>query len=144
MATPNIIEHDAAHCYSVVVTSDDIDGLGHANNVRYLQWLEDAAWSHSVALGIDLSCFNELDRAMAARRHTLDYIAPCFEGDDIEVRTWIASNDMRVSMERRYQIVRPSDEVLLLSASTIWVCIAMSSGRPKRMPEKFKDCYKVT
>jgi acyl-CoA thioester hydrolase len=130
--------------HKVVVQPDDIDALNHANNVSYLHWLEDAAWAHSVALGVDMEVFRSLDRAMVARRHTLEDIAPCFENDSLIVATWIASNDQRLSMERRYQIVRESDGLTVLRGSTQWVCVALGSGKPKRMPPLYREAYVVT
>lgn len=137
---------DCAQAFQLAVTvkADEIDALNHANNVSYLHWLEDAAWAHSVALGIDMDVFRALDRAMVAKRHTLDYIAPCFEGEALIVATWISSNDQRLSMERCYQVVRVSDGMTVLRGSTLWVCVALSSGKPKRMPPEFKSAYQLT
>ena len=39
----------------IVVQSEDIDGLGHANNAVYVSWLERCAWRHSQHLGLDLA-----------------------------------------------------------------------------------------
>ena len=38
----------------LAVGSEDIDGLGHANNAVYATWLERRAWLHSPFLGPDL------------------------------------------------------------------------------------------
>lgn len=133
-----------AYRHAVVVEASDIDALNHANNVSYLRWLEGAAWAHSVALGIDMAVFREHDRAMVAKRHTLEYIAPCFENERLVVATWIASNDQRLSMERHYQIVRESDGMTLLRGTTLWVCVALSSGKARRMPALFREAYAVT
>ncbi len=61
----------------VTAEQEQLDGLGHVNNVSYLRWLEEAAWAHSNALGIGLAEFKSLDRAMVARRHELDYLIAC-------------------------------------------------------------------
>jgi len=37
--------------YRHLVTAEEIDGLGHVNNVIYLKWLQDAAVAHSTANG---------------------------------------------------------------------------------------------
>ena len=52
------------------VGSEDIDGLGHANNAVYVSWLERCAWRHSQSLGLDLSEYRRLDRAMAMKSTT--------------------------------------------------------------------------
>jgi len=39
--------------------------------------------------------------------------------------------------------VRKSDGATLLRARTTFVCIELSTGRPKRMPEAFIEGYRV-
>ncbi|PAU55927.1 acyl-CoA thioesterase [Pseudomonas indica] len=123
------------------VETDDIDGLGHANNAVYVSWLERCAWRHSQSLGLDLSEYRRLDRAMAVVRHEIDYLAAAYEGDELQLATWIVESDQRVKMQRRFQLVRPADAATLLRASTTFVCIELSSGKPKRMPVEFVEGY---
>lgn len=123
------------------VADDEIDGLNHTNNVEYLRWLERAAWAHSASLGLDLDAYRRLDRAMVAHRHEIDYLAPSFAGDDLIIGTWITATDHKLRMERRYQIIRRIDDTTVLRARTDWVCCAISSGKPQRMPTAFVDGY---
>lgn len=125
----------------VTAEQEQLDGLGHVNNVSYLRWLEEAAWAHSKALGIGLAEFKRLDRAMVARRHELDYLIACELGDELLVGTWITTNDRKLSMERAYQIVRATDNKTMFTGLTRWVCVALSSGKPKRMPPEFIAAY---
>lgn len=125
----------------LLVAADDIDGLGHANNAVYVSWLERCAWRHSQQLGLDLSEYRRLDRAMAVVRHEIDYLASAYENDELVLATWIVDWDRRLKMTRRFQLRRPSDGVTLLRAQTTFVCIELSSGRPKRMPNEFIDGY---
>ncbi len=46
-------------------------------------------------------------------------------------------------MTRRFQLMRPSDGATLLRAQTTFVCIELSSGKPKRMPAEFIEGYGV-
>ena len=133
LATPFVID--------IRVEADDIDGLGHANNAVYVSWLERCAWRHSQSLGLDLSEYRRLDRAMAVVRHEIDYLAAAYEGDELQLATWIVESDQRVKMQRRFQLVRPADAATLLRASTTFVCIELSSGKPKRMPVEFVEGY---
>ena len=59
----------------VQVLPEQIDVLGHVNNVVYLQWVEQVAWQHSQQLGLDLAAYQRLDAAMVAREHQLVYKA---------------------------------------------------------------------
>ncbi|MDH1010507.1 acyl-CoA thioesterase [Pseudomonas nicosulfuronedens] len=125
----------------IEVKSEDIDGLGHANNAVYVSWLERCAWRHSQSLGLDLAEYRRLDRAMAVVRHEVDYLAAAYEGEQLQLATWIVQSDQRLKMTRHFQLVRPADALTLLRAQTTFVCIELSSGRPKRMPVEFIEGY---
>lgn len=125
----------------IVVQSEDIDGLGHANNAVYVSWLERCAWRHSQSLGLDLAEYRRLDRAMAVLRHEIDYLASAYEDDQLQLATWIVESDQRLKMTRHFQLKRPADDLTLLRAQTTFVCIELSSGKPKRMPAEFVEGY---
>ena len=125
----------------ITVNCDDIDGLGHANNAVYVSWLERCAWRHSQYLGLDLSEYRRLDRAMAVVRHEIDYLAAGYENEELQLATWIIASDHRLKMTRHFQLRRPADGTTLLRARTTFVCIELSSGRPKRMPAEFVEGY---
>ena len=125
----------------IVVQSEDIDGLGHANNAVYVSWLERCAWRHSQSLGLDLAEYRRLDRAMAVLRHEIDYLASAYEGDQMQLATWIVESDQRLKMTRHFQLKRPADDLTLLRAQTTFVCIELSTGKPKRMPAEFVEGY---
>ncbi len=124
------------------VSAADLDGFRHVNNVVYLQWLERVAWAHSEALGLGFAAYEQLGCGCVARRHELDYRAPCFEGDELAVATWVAENDGRLSMWRAYQIIRLQDRRTVLTGRTHWVCVDMQSGKPRRMPPEFVNGYR--
>lgn len=125
----------------IVVQPEDIDGLGHANNAVYVSWLERCAWRHSQSLGLDLAEYRRLDRAMAVVRHEVDYLASAYEGDQLQLATWIVESDQRLKMTRHFQLRRPADDLTLLRAQTTFVCIELSTGKPKRMPVEFVEGY---
>lgn len=120
------------------ISANDVDRFGHTNNVVYLSLLERVAWSHSESLGLDFDAYEKLGAGCVARRHELDYLAPTFAGEQLWLATWVHENDFRLSMWRRYQIVRASDRKTVLRGQTQWVCVDMKSGRPKRMPAEFQ------
>ena len=125
----------------IQVKAEDIDGLGHANNAVYVSWLERCAWRHSQSLGLDLAEYRRLDRAMAVVRHEVDYLAAAYEGEELQLGTWIVESDQRLKMTRHFQLVRPADALTLLRAQTTFVCIELSTGKPKRMPAEFIEGY---
>jgi acyl-CoA thioester hydrolase len=119
----------------------DIDGLNHTNNAVYVRWCEQVGWAHSEALGLGLVDYQRLDRAMAIRRGEYDYLLPTFEGEELTLATWLVNGDGKLAMERRFQLVRNSDGATVLRGRWDLVCIDLSSGRPRRMPQEFLDAY---
>ncbi|MCW8126244.1 acyl-CoA thioesterase [Microbulbifer halophilus] len=129
------------YVWRVTVQPEHVDGLHHANNAEYVRWCERSAWNHSVELGLDVTNYQGLDRGMAIRHAEYDYILAAREGDELLFGTWLTKVDGRLNMTRQFQVFRAVDEALLLSARWQMVCIELSSGRPKRMPQIFKDIY---
>lgn len=131
------------HIVTLCVDDKAIDRFNHVNNAAYVHWLEDAAWSHTEALELPWELHQKRDRSFVAHRTELDYLAAGFKGDELEVATWVVDNDRRLTLERAYQIYRPSDGTTLLRAKTRWVCVELSTGKPKRMPKAFVDGYVI-
>ena len=122
----------------------DIDGLEHTNNAVYVKWCERVAWAHSGSLGLDLACYQQLDRAMVITRSEFDYLRASKLGDNIAVATWITDCDQRLTMERHFQVVRLGDGITLLRARMEFACVELSSGKPRRLPAEFLDGYGVS
>ena len=125
----------------IEVGPEEIDLLGHTNNVHYLSWLQDCAWAHSTARGIDGDQMAKVDRAMAVRESRMQYLGATFAGDVLWVGDWITASDGRLRAQRSFQIIRASDHATVLRAVIDYVCIAIGSGRPTRMPEAFVRAY---
>ncbi|MGS2720754.1 acyl-CoA thioesterase [Paraglaciecola aestuariivivens] len=123
------------------VSADQIDHYHHANNVVFVQQLEKTAWAHSNELGLDIQQYQALDRGMAISRHEINYLAAAYLDDVIDCATWIVACDGRLKLTRHFQFIRRDDLQTVLTASTDFVCIGLSSGQPKRMPRIFADIY---
>lgn len=119
----------------------DIDGLNHTNNAVYVQWCGKIGWSHSEALGIHLADYQRPDRGMAIHRANYHYLQPTAAGDDLTLGTWLLPGDGKLTMERRFQLVRNRGQVTVLRGHWKLVCIELSSGKPRRMPAEFSQIY---
>lgn len=137
----SVWDHRDPHILRTRVRAEDIDGLNHTNNAVYVDWCQRAAWSHSVALGLDLERYRALDRAMAITYSEFHYLQASREGDQVAVATWIVNWDQKLTMARRFQVIRVSDGVTLLRAAMRFACIELSSGRPRRLPPEFIEGY---
>jgi acyl-CoA thioester hydrolase len=129
------------HILETTVQPADIDGLMHTNNAVYVTWCEQSAWSHSEALGLGLEDYRRLNRAMAVTHAEYDYLQASRLGDDILAATWIVEWDGKLTMRRRFQIVRAADRVTLLRGNVRFACIDLESGRPRRLPPEFLQGY---
>ena len=126
----------------ITVGADDIDGLDHANNVVYVRWVQDAATSHSDAIGLDLAAYVARGAVFLVKRHEIDYLRPALLGDalDVETRVLVLAS---ASSERRTQIRRRGDGVLLARAVTQWVFVDLTRGRPVRIPAEVRSRFAI-
>ena len=125
----------------VTVETDDIDALQHTNNAVYVNWCMACAWAHTASLGLGAAEYQALDRAMALIRAEYHYLRATRLGDKLMVGTWITHWDRRLTMERCLQIVDCESGETALRARLDFVCIEISSGKPKRPPKAFIDGY---
>ena len=121
--------------------AEDIDGLNHTNNAVYVQWCEKIGWAHSESLGLSLGDYQRLDRAMAIRRGEYDYLLPTARHEALTLATWLTASDGKLTMERRFQLMRNRDQATILRGRWDLVCIELGSGRPRRMPPEFCRVY---
>jgi acyl-CoA thioester hydrolase len=137
----SIWDHPRPFTIQTKVNPEDIDGLNHTNNTVYVKWCEQVAWAHSLSLGLDLDAYRTLDRAMAIRHAEYDYLRASHEGQEIIAATWIVDWDRKLCMTRHFQIIRVEDGTTLLRGQVQFVCIELSSGRPRRLPPEFIEGY---
>ncbi len=124
------------------VSPDEIDGVGHVNNIEYLRWLQDAAVAHSTAQGWPSEAYHRLGLGWVVRTHFIEYLVPAFAGDQLLIRTWIA--DMkRVTSMRRYEILRPSDGKTLATANTNWAFVNFTTLQPCRVPAEITGAFEI-
>ena len=128
--------------YRHTVRDDEIDGLGHANNVAYVDWMQSAAVAHSTAQGWPGERYHRLGSGWVVRHHKIEYLQPAFAGDSVVVRTWVATMKKATSL-RRYKILRETDETLLATAETKWAFINYTTGQPRRIPGEVAESFTV-
>jgi acyl-CoA thioester hydrolase len=129
--------------YHHTVRPDEIDELGHANNVAYVEWMQSAAVAHSDALGWTGERYRRDGAGWVVRSHTITYCQPALAGDSIVVQTWVATMN-KVTSLRRYRIVRRADESLLAQAETLWAFVDYATGRPARIPAEIAAAFPAT
>lgn len=110
----------------ITVRPEDIDELGHVNNVVYVRWVQDAAIAHWQERASE-AARNEL--FWVVTRHEIDYRRPAFLDTEVLARTWVGTATRR-EFERHTELVRASDGRLLARARTLWVPVDRETLRP--------------
>jgi acyl-CoA thioester hydrolase len=118
-----------------VVGEQDIDLLGHASNIAFVRWIQDAALAHSAAVGFDFDAYRRIGAIFVIVRHEVDYLRPALRGDLVEARTWISSV-MAAKCHRATDLLRKSDGRLLAKALTTWGFIELATRRPRRIDKE--------
>ena len=128
--------------YQHTVVADEIDALGHVNNLAYLAWMQEAALAHSAAQGWPPESYQRLGLGWVVRSHEITYERPAFVGDEVLVRTWVAGF-RRASSVRRYDILRGADGKRLAIAATNWAFVNYASGLPARVPPEIIASFEI-
>jgi len=122
---------------TLAVLAEDIDQLGHVNNVVYLRWVQEAAIAHWTA-----AASQEAQAALfwVVTRHEIDYRRPALPGDGILARTWVGAAVPR-RFERHTEILREADGVLLARARTLWCPMDRRTGRPATVSAEVRAAF---
>jgi acyl-CoA thioester hydrolase len=121
------------------IPASSIDENGHVNNVAYVQWMQDIAVEHYSSIGgIQAQGPNA---TWVVRSHKVEYFLPAYEGEEVEIRTWV-ENIQRVRSLRKYEFVRKADGKTLVKGETDWVFVDVKSGRPLAIPQEVVDVFR--
>lgn len=121
--------------HAFTVQPDDIDRQGHVNNVRYVQWIQDAAVAHWQATA---TAAHLASVTWVVLRHEVDYLRPAFADEAITVRTWVSEMN-GVRCERFTEIQR--GEEILVKAKSIWCALDAQTLRPRRIDAQLKEIF---
>ena len=125
---------------TITIPKEVIDENGHVNNVVYVQWMQDIAVEHYSSIGGVEAQGTE--STWVIREHKIEYFLPAFEGEEIEVHTWV-ENVRRVRSLRKYEFVRRSDGKVLVKGETDWVFVDVKTGLPKAVTGEVIDVFQT-
>ncbi len=140
MPTLDLLPPANAFSHRFCVPSTDIDDLGHAGNVSWVRWVNEAAAAHSLSIGLDLPAYRELGLLWVVRKHEIEYVGPAFDAESLEAITWIETLKGATSL-RRTLFRRTADGATLARAATTWVLVSIATGRPTRVPSELLERY---
>ena len=131
----------AIHIYPIIVSAEAIDANGHANNIEFVRWMQEAAVAHADAAGCTAATL-AAGATWVVRSHQVEYLRPAVKDDRIDVRTWVA--DFRRAFSRRkYEFLRQSDQTVLARGETNWVFVDVSTGRPRSIPANIASMFEL-
>lgn len=127
--------------YRLEVPAGAIDANGHANNVEFVRWMQEAAVAHSDAAGCTAATA-AAGATWVVMSHHVEYRRPAFVGDRITVETWVA-NFRRAFSVRKYKFVRDADGQVLATGETNWAFVDVSSARPRSIPGEIAGMFEI-
>ena len=121
--------------HDFIVEADEIDELGHVNNVAYVQWVQDIAVAH----WNDAATAEQIEKYFwVVVRHEIDYKKPAFSGETITAATWVGEWTA-VTCERFTEIERGGE--LLVKGRTVWCMIDKMTGKPMRIDAEMRERF---
>ncbi|MCF6472545.1 acyl-CoA thioesterase [Nonomuraea sp. MG754425] len=109
----------------------DVDSQGHVNNVRFLDYLEDARFGM-----FHIDPYNAGDdpfKGLVVTRHEIDYRRPLgFRAAPVRVETWV-TEVRAVRFTLRYEI--RDDEGLYVTAMSVMAAYDVERAGPRRLTE---------
>ncbi|GGC73495.1 tol-pal system-associated acyl-CoA thioesterase [Marinobacter halophilus] len=120
---------------------EDTDAGGIVFHAKYLHYMERARTEWVRSQGVGLRAGLEDNISYVVQRMSLHYLVPARLDDQVLVSAQpIASS--RVWMSFRQQVFRATDRQLLCEAEVRVACIALDTGRPRRLPENMHSILK--
>ena len=121
-----------SHLHHIGVLPADIDFMGHVNNSRYLNWVQEAVLEHWRNLAPPDAV---AARAWVALKHEITYRKPAFLEDDVVANVVLE----KIHGARAfYDTVIKRGEEVLAEVKSSWCCLDAETLRPARLAEDIK------
>lgn len=120
------------------------DAMKVVHHANYIYWLEEARTEYLRAGGILLNDLMEEGIVFPILRIECRYIHSAVFDDELLIHTWIRKID-RAQLVFDYEIVRKSDGLLIVQASSTSTYTRISDGKIVRLPkEKLKRLEEIS
>ena len=133
---------DGWHETEIRVRYAETDKMGFVHHSNYLIWFEAGRSELCRAKGFSYKEMGENDNAlMVVAESYVRYKSPAYYEDVLNVRTRVAEIRSR-SIRFIYEIVRPSDGVLLAEGETLHL-VTDTSKKVRQIPDSYKELLSV-
>tara|TARA_R110000751_G_scaffold77172_4_gene155630 strand:- start:1812 stop:2246 length:435 start_codon:yes stop_codon:yes gene_type:complete len=104
-----------------------LDGYGHVNNARYLEFMEEGRWDYFDQHPAMIKELHQAGRAFVVVNLNIDYLAAARHGDDLEIMTGIVDVGERSGL-CHHRIVR-KDGTVIAQADLTFVLLDMRANK---------------
>ncbi|WNK18996.1 thioesterase family protein [Halomonas piscis] len=115
-----------------------LDGYGHVNNARYLEFMEEGRWAFFDLHPQLIAGLHDNGLGFAVVNLNVDYRAAAVLGDDLDVLTGIVSVGER-SAKCHHRLVRRGDGALVARADLTFVLLDLAAGRAAAIEGAVRD-----
>ncbi len=115
-----------------------LDGYGHVNNARYLEFLEEGRWGYFDDRPGLARRLSRGDVAFVAVNLNIDYRAAAVAGDDLEIRTRLSSLGGR-SARMSQEILRVRDNVPVSAATVTFVLLDVAANQAVLIQDEIRE-----
>jgi acyl-CoA thioester hydrolase len=115
------------HIFPISILPADIDFMGHVNNARYLNWVQDAVVAHWQKLAPPSAVAAHL---WVALKHEITYRKPAFLNDDVVA-----------TVRAFYSTLIKRGEDVLAEVKSSWCCLDAQTLRPARIAKDIADHF---
>ncbi len=130
----------ATHTSTFTIRFYECDAFEHLNHANYVRLMQEAAFDASAAVGFSKATYEAMGYLWLARETEIEYLQPCFYGDTLEVKTWVA--DFRqVRSIRMYEFRKAGSPEVVARGSTDWVYLERESGRISPIPPEMVAAF---
>ena len=123
------------HSHAIKVAPEDIDFMGHVNNARYLNWVQDAVLGHWQKLA---PAEEVASKAWVALKHEITYRKPAFLEDDVIANTVL---EHFKGPRACYRTVIQRGEEVRAEVQSSWCCIDVETLRPAKIGEHLREFF---
>lgn len=118
--------------YPIQINQNDIDQLGHVNNVIYLLWVQQAAIAHWDS---QATADMQKNYIWVVSRHEIDYLKAAYLNSKLIAHTWVGESEGPRSV-RFVEIKDAETNAILAKIKTTWILLDASTKRPKRVTDE--------
>ncbi|NLR90827.1 acyl-CoA thioesterase [Flammeovirga agarivorans] len=120
----------------IKVRNYHIDSYQHVNNMRYMEFLEEARWSH-FENNASLEVASQEETAFVIANYNINYLYPATMNQVLEIKTRVAKIGTK-SLTFEHEIFIKGTDKKALAAEVTLVSFDIKSQRPKEIKDSIK------